>query len=229
MASSWSSQIPTILTLLRELQPKSVLDVGKGLGKYGLLLHEYHGIDFSIAPDPTRSLKEQSRLQLDAVESEPNFLWPHIAQFYGKVFIGRVEKLLPSLPRYEVVMMIDVIEHLDKPIGLDVVKHFLACGSTIIIASPADFFQQENFGSADERHLSHWTRRDFNFCHCQWQRTGSGHVYCLSNGKRRFRTFGRSPYRSLKRIAHAFLDEVAPLPSVRAVRRRSDVFIVKLQ
>ena len=67
MASSWFSQIPTILTLLRELNPKSVVDIGKGFGKYGLLIQEYYGIDDTKRPDAALSLAKQSRLAIDAL------------------------------------------------------------------------------------------------------------------------------------------------------------------
>jgi SAM-dependent methyltransferase len=208
MASSWYAQIPTILTLVRELQPKSILDVGKGLGKYGLLIQEYFGIDDRCAPDPTRRVVEQSRLILDAVESEPNFLWPHLQHFYRKVFVGRVENLLESLPTYDLVLMIDVIEHIEKKSARDVVERFLAQDSVVVVSSPTKFFYQDNFGSADEAHVSHWTKKDFRFCSSQWQRVGSSSIYVLSRQPLRLRTFGRSFFRGFKRIVHALDDEL---------------------
>jgi hypothetical protein len=208
MASSWYAQIPTILTLFRELQPRSVLDVGKGLGKYGFLIHEYFGLDDTQRPDPGRPVIGQSRIPVDAVESEQAFLWPHLEHFYRKVYIGRVETLLDSLPSYHLVLMCDVIEHLEKEAGLRTLRHFLACGAIVIVSSPIDYFRQENWGSADEAHVSHWTPADFSFCFCQWQRVGSSRIYVVSQRQLHFKTFGRGPIRRLKRIAHAFQDEL---------------------
>jgi hypothetical protein len=209
MASSWYAQIPTILTLMRELRPRSVVDVGKGLGKYGLLLHEYYGINDQIAPDPMRTLAEQSQLTLDAVESERNFLWPHIAQLYRRVYVGRVEEIYRELWTYDVVLMIDVIEHIEKQTALRVLTHFIDSQSIVVVSSPVDFFQQENFGSPDEQHVSHWSRRDFRgLCHCQSERVSSSMIYVLSRRKLELKTFGRSPWRSLKRLAHAVRNEM---------------------
>ena len=91
MASSFSSQISTIVYLISRLKPATLLDIGKGFGKYGFLLHEYYGIDKSIRPNPTLSLRDQSNLAIDAVESNPDYLWPHLDQFYRRIFSGRIE------------------------------------------------------------------------------------------------------------------------------------------
>jgi hypothetical protein len=74
MASSFSNQIPLIVWLLQILRPHTILDVGKGFGKYGFLAHEYLGVDPRVRPDPTRTLANQSRIVLDAVESNLDYL-----------------------------------------------------------------------------------------------------------------------------------------------------------
>src|SRR5436309_9272819 len=102
MPSSFASQIPIIVHLLNNLEPATVLDVGKGFGKYGFLIHEYVGMDFSKRPDPAATLAQQSRIAVDAVESNPDYLWPHISQFYRNIYVGRIENLYQSLGRYDV-------------------------------------------------------------------------------------------------------------------------------
>ena len=62
------SQIPTVLDLLQQIHPRNMLDVGKGFGKYGFLVHEYFGIPTAVRPDPGRMLREQSTVVIDAVE-----------------------------------------------------------------------------------------------------------------------------------------------------------------
>jgi hypothetical protein len=76
MGSSFMSQIPTVLDLLQQIHAKSMFDVGKGFGKYGLLVHEYFGIPTAVRPDPGRMLREQSTVVIDAVESNPFYMWP---------------------------------------------------------------------------------------------------------------------------------------------------------
>ena len=209
MASSFPSQIPVIVNLLSQLKPASVLDVGKGFGKYGFLLHEYWGIDSAIRPDPHRRLIEQSRVAVDAVESNLNYLWPHIDHFYRDVFKGRIEVLYKTLPSYDLILMIDVIEHLSKSDGLGVVKHFLAAGSQFVIATPRDFFQQELFESPDEHHVSHWTPRDLRgLGYLDYQNVDAGTVYLLTLKPMDLRGFGRGGTKRLRRIARSILNEV---------------------
>src|SRR5437762_2258848 len=131
MASSFLAQIPVIVGVLNQLRPKTILDVGKGFGKYGCLAHEYVGIDHQRRPDPARTLAQQSCVHIDAVEWNRDYLWPHIEQLYRRVFVGRVEDMLSQLPNYDVVLMCDVIEHIEKQGGANVVRHFVKSGAAV--------------------------------------------------------------------------------------------------
>src|ERR1700726_470932 len=102
------------------------------MGKYGLLVQEYLGINDMVVQEPTRTLAEQSRVVVDAVESESKFLWPHIPHFYRKVHVGRVEEIYQTIGHYEVVLMIDVIEHIDKSKARAMVEHFVSWDSTVL-------------------------------------------------------------------------------------------------
>lgn len=57
MASSFASQIPIVTFVIAKISPKHILDIGKGFGKYGLLIHEYIGINTSKKPIPNKTLK----------------------------------------------------------------------------------------------------------------------------------------------------------------------------
>jgi 2-polyprenyl-3-methyl-5-hydroxy-6-metoxy-1,4-benzoquinol methylase len=209
MASSYSSQIPLIIHLLSKLKPDTVLDIGKGFGKYGFLLHEYCGVDNSVRPNPTLSLAQQSRIAIDAVESNSDYLWPHLDQLYRQIFLGRIETLYETLPRYDTILMADVIEHLEKHDALSIIRHFIQAGSSMIIATPRDFFQQELFESNDEHHVSHWTAKDFRpIASVDYQNADAGRVFLISPQPMDIRGFGRSPIKRLRRIARAVRNEL---------------------
>jgi hypothetical protein len=210
MASSFSSQIPVIIWMLQSLRPRTILDVGKGLGKYGFLAHEYLGLDERRRPDPRRTIAEQSRVILDAVECNPDFMWPHIAQIYTNVFSGRIEELYPELPAYELVLMCDVIEHLKKEDGHRVLRYFLSQNSTIIVSTPRRFFQQELYESADEHHLSFWGPADFRMTGAamDWQTVDAGRVFLLSTRPLNLRGFGNSVIKRIRRISRALANEM---------------------
>ncbi len=208
MASSFADQIPVIIYLIQQLRPVTLLDVGKGLGKYGFLAHEYAGISLQDRPDPTKTVAQQSRLTLDAVEVEESFLWPHLSQFYRQVFVGKIEDLLPTIPTYDVVLLADVIEHMSKRAGMDVVDHFVRAGSKVVVSTPKDLFSQHLCGSEYEEHVSHWTPVDFAFVPAMtFQNVGAGRVFLLSNTPIKIRGFGSDPVTRLRRIARLLRGE----------------------
>jgi len=208
MASSYADQIPVVVHLLQKLRPRTLLDVGKGFGKYGFLAHEYVGVPMDIAPDPRRTLAEQSALVIDAVEVQATYLWPHLAHFYRHVQVGRIEELYLGLPDYDLVLMADVIEHLEKPAALEILRHLLARGSTIIVTTPRKFYRQDLFQSVHERHVSHWEPSDFAFApFVDYQNAGDGRVFLLAKSRSPIRGFGRSLVTRARRVARLLLAE----------------------
>lgn len=208
MASSFSSQIPSIIHLVSKIAPTSVLDIGKGFGKYGFLLHEYLGIDNTKKLDPTLSLNQQSRLRIDCVEVDPDLMLPHLNQLYNNIFFENVLKNYEKYQAYDLILMIDIIEHLEKDAAIKMLKHFLAKGSTVIVATPIDFFEQELYESVFEHHVSHWTVSDFTkIANVDYQNFDAGRVYCISNKGVDYRGFGNSFIKKLRRVARCFRNE----------------------
>ncbi len=212
MASSFFSQIPVIVHVLTKLRPERILDVGKGFGKYGFLIHEYWGIDDSRRPDPSRTLAEQSRVEIDAVDCNEAYLWPHLGQFYKNIYMGRIEDIYETLPRYDAILMADVIEHLEKPAGQKILRYFLDQGSTLVVSTPARFFQQECFESPYERHVSYWAPKDFCFpgYFRDYQNVDSGRVFVLSGRKVDIRGFGNGFIKKARRIARVLRNKILP-------------------
>jgi hypothetical protein len=206
MATSFYSQIPIVVHILTKLQPATMLDIGKGFGKYGFLVHEYVGVDPYKRPNPRVTLAEQSRVTVDAVESNDHYLWPHLEQFYRKIYVGRIEELYQTVPRYDLVLMADVIEHIAKDDGMKIVKYFVETGAYVVVSTPRDFFQQDLFESKDEHHVSFWTPRDFNWCHFDYQNCDSGAVYLLSSSPVNIRGFGHSLMARARRMARVAKD-----------------------
>lgn len=208
MATSYPDQIPVVVYLLQQLRPRTILDVGKGFGKYGFLAHEYAGIDPASRVDPKKTMAEQSRLVLDAVEIEPALLLPHLTHLYRTVFSGDIAQLCDSLPSYDVVLMADVIEHMHAPAARKTVRTFLDRGSNVIVTTPKRFFTQACYESEFEAHVSHWGRRDFDFAsYVDHQPIGPGRVFLLSNSPIRIRGFGSRPMTRIRRLARIVRDQ----------------------
>ena len=209
MASSFIDQTPVIIYLLQKLKPKKILDIGKGMGKYGFLLHEYLGIDNTKKIDPSKTLKELSNIVVDAVEVDEDLMLPHLSQIYNKVYFGDILKIRDDLPQYDLILMIDIIEHINKEEAILALKSFLQKGSDIIIATPINFFNQDLYESEFEHHVSHWTIKDLNklgFVEVQYLNGGA--VYLLSNKKIAIRGFGNSFIKKLRRVGRSIMNEL---------------------
>jgi len=143
MPTSEHWQIPHVLDVLASERPDTLLDVGAGYGKYGCLAREY--------ASPTR---------VDGVDAvSPRF--PAYDHFYlGDLReLGRL--LPPDAPRYDLALLIDVIEHLDKEEGHRVLAELLERARRVLIATPWGFRPQEVTGSPYETHRSGWLPWDF--------------------------------------------------------------------
>lgn len=208
MASSFAIQIPTIVYLISKIKPNKILDIGKGFGKYGFLAHEYVGIDNQKKLEPTKLMREQSQIQIDAVEADRDLLLPHLSHIYNNVFFGDILNLYSVLGIYDLVLMIDIIEHLDKAGAINLLKHLLKNGSKIIISTPIKFFEQNLYESEFENHISHWTIKDFQkmgFADVQY--VDAGAVYLLSPRKENIVGFGNGLLKKIKRIARSIKNE----------------------
>lgn len=209
MASSFINQVPTIIHLVQKLKPRSILDIGKGFGKYGFLIHEYAGIDNTKKLEPSKSLKELSKIKIDAVEVDADLMLPHLGQIYNEIYFEDILTLYPNLPTYDLVLMIDIIEHINKEAALQLLQNFLSKGSKIIVATPKHFFEQDLFQSKFEHHVSHWTKKDFDkLGFLQLQYFDAGAVYLLSNDRLNIRGFGNGIIKKLRRIARAVKNEM---------------------
>lgn len=209
MASSFSEQIPTIISIIAQVKPKTILDIGKGFGKYGFLVHEYIGIDNKKQILSTQTLAQQSDIEIDAVEIDNDLLLPHLSHIYREIHVGDVLKIYKDLPKYDLVLMIDIIEHIDKEQAIDLLKYLLLQNSVILIATPLEYFEQHLYDSVFEEHVSHWTLKDFQKLGItDFQKLTAGAVYLLSNHKVDIMGFGKGFIKKLKRIGHAVVNEI---------------------
>jgi 2-polyprenyl-3-methyl-5-hydroxy-6-metoxy-1,4-benzoquinol methylase len=156
MPTSKLELAPLLLNLVWQVRgnvrsPMRILDVGPGWGKYGVLLHEY------VDPDA----------EIGCVEAEQRY---NDHESMGNTYNGPIwecDVLLlddDELARFDVVMMIDVIEHIEKAEALALLDRL---PGYVIICTPEAWFQnpEADQGYETERHRSHWTVDDF-------QRTG---------------------------------------------------------
>lgn len=143
MPTSEHWQIPRVVDVLVRERPQTVLDVGAGYGKYGLLAREYGGA-----------------IRVDAVDAVP----PRFP-VYDHVWLGdlrAIETLLPAdPPRWDLALFIDAIEHLEKAEAWKVLDALLARARRVLVTTPWGFRPQEIAGMPYETHRSGWYPWEF--------------------------------------------------------------------
>lgn len=155
MPSSNPHQITTIVNWIVRLAPKSVLDIGVGFGKYGLLAREY--LDISHG----RLLKSEWKVRIDGIEIAGMYVSPHQTYLYNRLQVGDVLTLLPSTGDYDLILLCDAIEHLKKSSGRWLLRECLRKATYVIVSSPLAFYEQHYLGLESEKHRSVWYRSDF--------------------------------------------------------------------
>jgi len=142
-----------IIQLLKLIQPKRVLDIGPGQGKYAALMAQAELNAYTVA-----------------LEIDPTY----VDQFdlrnkYSEVRIGDAGDL-PYLPEarnelFDCVLIGDCIEHMPKSRGLDLLNFLTYRTGYIIVVAPEFSYYDtaaNNFAHT-ESHISVWSEFDFQW------------------------------------------------------------------
>lgn len=142
MPTSNLHNAPMICRMVRETGARTVLDVGPGHGKYGVLLREYAGVEV-----------------VDAVE-----MWePYVEEFnlrgiYDEVLVSDVLDLPEEFfADYDAVLTVSSIEHMPKEPAIEWLRRI---PGHVVIVTPRDWMQEDH-PVPTERHQSLWTVQDF--------------------------------------------------------------------
>lgn len=159
MPTSHPGQINQITSLLMQTYATSVLDIGIGFGKWGLLAREY----LDISDGREKYDRADWGCRIDGIEAFPQYVQPHHRHLYTDVYVGNALDIVPSLPhRYDVTLMIDVLEHFSYEDGMTLLKAVLAKSRGVIISCPKDNGEQKAaFGNVFETHRFEWKRQHF--------------------------------------------------------------------
>lgn len=157
MPSSASTYISRISYYIYAADPESILEIGPGCGKWGVLCREYLEVE-----KHRRLNKSDWKIRFDCIEVFEKYITPVHKYIYDNIYIGKAEDLILSLDNYDIILVIDVIEHMSKDIGLKFLKDCFEKASRVVIATPNGFVRQEAvFDNEFEIHRSGWTTKDF--------------------------------------------------------------------
>ena len=155
--TSFSSNIPVILDIIAKVNPKSVLDIGSGFGKFGLLTRE---LLLSIKAEKTGEIYPKDDLEIDSVEEADYFLEKQAHKdIYNDVYPVNVLNLKGEFfNTYDLVLLIDVVEHWDKQKAIDWLN---SINANILISTPkrVSYYKLKYYGS--RKHECQFTAQEF--------------------------------------------------------------------
>lgn len=149
MPTSSTHIIPVVCDMLQRRAPRRILDIGIGLGKYGMLAREYSDVTGSREPGET---------VVDGIEIFAPYIGPIQRAIYGDIFIGDAVNVLPKLGRYDFAICVDVLEHMERERGVQLLEGIKAVSESAIVTTPVKMLPQgAAWGNVHETHVCQWS------------------------------------------------------------------------
>lgn len=155
--SSFYQAIPDLLEHIIVEEPMSILDVGAGFGKYGLLLREALDVPYE------RYHKQEWQVVIDGIEVFADYRNPIHEHIYNHMYYDNVFRKIDDLKEYDVILLADVIQHFTKEEGIRLLKQLLHhTNKALVVSTPIYPSHQLAYkGNSFEIHKSRWTIMDF--------------------------------------------------------------------
>jgi predicted SAM-dependent methyltransferase len=155
--SNWQN-ISYNIELTRKLNPKSILDIGVGFGRWGMLFREFLEIWEKGRYDGKWEIK------MDGVEIYEPYIKDYHKYFYDNIYIANaLDYMKETEKNYDLINCGDVIEHFTKKDGEELIKLCLTKGKYLLITIPVGK-NWEQLSAGDnpfEEHKSVWYNNDF--------------------------------------------------------------------
>ena len=151
----------TCALMVREF-PTSILDVGVGHGKWGFLARDV--LEGFVG---TRYFKKDWQIRVEGIEIFGDYRNPVWDYAYDRIYVGDACDIVPRLDAYDLIVAMEVIEHLDKQVGARLARELVARAVRGVVlafpdaTSPDALHKDESFGNPHERHRSLWSPEDF--------------------------------------------------------------------
>lgn len=159
MPTSLPNHISYVIEKGTFFNPKSVLDIGVGNGKWGYLFREY--LDIYGKGDIWR--KQDWKVQIDGIEIYAPYVDenPCLKRIYNNVYIGDACDIFPALGNYDLVIFGDILEHVQKEKGAVLLNQILEKSKMLILSVPLGDWRYNFKGeNKAESHVSVWEEEE---------------------------------------------------------------------
>lgn len=135
----------------------SILDVGMGFGKWGFLVRDTFEV---MAGQNFR--KADWKINMTGVEVFDKCITPIQKELYNKIIKKDIFDTFKELGKYDLIIMGDVIEHIEKPKAYELLDELFKHTENILVSTPLGFMPQGAWAdNKNETHLSGWGVADF--------------------------------------------------------------------
>jgi hypothetical protein len=146
-------QIPDVIEAVLAIDPRSILEVGIGCGKYGALLREYLTV-WGHYFEPWGGVP----LRMVGIEIHALYADSPAWACYDQVIIGDALEVVPGVKeQFDLALIVDVLEHFDKEGGARLLVALLERAPRVLVALPAIVGETvEVWGNPHEVHRVGW-------------------------------------------------------------------------
>lgn len=156
--SNWQN-IGYCVDVIMRISPASLLDVGVGFGRWGMLAREFCELW------QQRVFSQQWTTRIDGIEAFAPNIAEHHRHFYNEIMIGDAGQLAtPELcAAYDLIVLGDVVEHLERAAADQLLATCIAHARYVMVNIPLGpgWEQSDIYGNDFERHRSTWQADDF--------------------------------------------------------------------
>jgi hypothetical protein len=156
--SNWQN-ISYCIDLIRRMNPESVLDVGAGFGRWGMICREFLDVWNG------RVEKKSWVTRVEGIEAFPLNIDEYHQYFYNKVWNVDARDFFKEInEKYDLVIFGDVLEHFYKDEANMLLKRALNFSDYVMINIPLgdNWEQHDLYGNEYEEHKSVWYEDDFD-------------------------------------------------------------------
>lgn len=141
------------------IEPRRVLDVGVGFGRWGIIVREFCDVWFG------RVLPEQWSVYVEGIEAFAPSISSYHSSFYNKIWVGDAVEVFSRIDKsWDVVIFGDVLEHFTRENAEKLLLWSVNHSNYVIVNIPIgdDWDQGEMYGNPYEQHRSVWVEEDFH-------------------------------------------------------------------